>query len=501
MRAITGCDAALSRRNRGAGRRRLTRLLAAALLAAAAIPSDVVAQALAPAGTGEPASTVRPLLRPTVNPEGPGRVAADLPPADRMAPREPDLRLDADRDAFANPPAGYDPRYFRIEPVPREDRRIRDLYEIDPYEQLGWRLGAFILFAELELAAGWDSNVFYEPAARDDALFAVRSEMRLVSTWDNHALEFRMLNGMGYYADFPDQNDAGRTYEVRGRLDVRRSTTLEAVAGRDITREAANAIDAVTAGAGRADVTTDRATLAASHRFNRLGLQLRGGLETTRYEDGATTFSRDVDRRTLTGRASWTFRPTLATFAELGYDRRDRAAPAATDGLDRSSAGSRLRAGLSFGETGALLRGEASLGYGRQRPDEATLPAVEAFLIDANLAWRITPLTALLFTAETTLDETSVAGASAAVARRAGLGVRHAFRRHLIGEGGVTYAVQNYRGSALEENELTFRARAEYTASRYATLFAEARHIRFRSNEPGRDYNADELRLGVRLRN
>lgn len=76
---------------------------------------------------------------------------------------------------------------------------------MEPYVQLGWRLGSFILFSELEIAAGWNSIVFYEPDARDDLLLSLCSEMRLVLTWDNHALEFRTINGAGFY----DTQDAG----------------------------------------------------------------------------------------------------------------------------------------------------------------------------------------------------------------------------------------------------------------------------------------------------
>ncbi len=330
---------------------------------------------------------------------------------------------------------------------------------------------------------------------------AIDSETRLVSDWDNHALELRMRHAGDFQRDFPGQDDAARTYELRGRLDVRRSTRLEATIGHDTTREEANAIDAAPNAGSRRDVTTDRATVSANHSFNRLSLDLRGGFRNTTYDDPLTTPSRDFNQRTITGRASWSFRPTLAAFSELGYDRRDRAAAPASDGLSRSSDGERVRLGLSFGQTGAVLRGEASLGYGRQRPDSAALPDVHAFLIDANLAWRITPLTALLFTAETTIDETSVAGASAAVNRRLGVGIRHAFRRHLIGEAGITYGVQDYRGATLDETSIEFRSRVEYTVNRNVALFTEARHTRFDSTATGRDYDATALRFGARLRN
>ena len=85
--------------------------------------------------------------------------------------------------------------------------------------------------------------------------------------------------------------------------------------------------------------------------------------------------------------------------------------------------------------------------------------------------------------------------------RRLGLGVRHLFRRHLIGEAGVSYTTQDYRGSALEEDAIEFRSRVEYAVNRHVALFGEARHIHFDSTAPGRDYDATAVRFGARLRN
>ena len=142
---------------------------------------------------------------------------------------------------------------------------------------------------------------------------------------------------------------------------MRRSTNLEVVAGRDLAREHANAIDAATPGGGRGDETTDRLILAANHRFNRLSLSLRGGLRETTYDGDPFAAARNFTHRKLTGRAAWAFRPTLTAFAEVGYDRRDREGPTLDDGLSRSSHGERVRLGLSFGQTGEILCGEAGL--------------------------------------------------------------------------------------------------------------------------------------------
>ena len=81
---------------------------------------------------------------------------------------DPDQRARRDRDAFENPPAGHDPRYFQIEIEPLEDRRTRQFFEAEPFPHVGWRLGSFILFQEFEVAPAWDSNVFLGRNARGD---------------------------------------------------------------------------------------------------------------------------------------------------------------------------------------------------------------------------------------------------------------------------------------------------------------------------------------------
>lgn len=464
-----------------------------------------------PAQAQSAASARYDALRPTTF--GGGQAPPDnrLTDFDRSAqapePRPPlieDRRPQRDRDAFESPPAGHDPRYFRIEIAPLEDRRTRQFFETEPFAPLGWRIGSFIFFQELELDPTWDSNVFLGRDARGDTRFDLRSESRLVSDWSNHAIELRMRHDRSYHRRFTRENEAGQVYEVRGRLDITRRTNIEARGAHEIAQESRDSVDATsTLAADRADVVTNRANVTLNHRFNRLSLQLRGGYADTDYEEttGTTVNPRDLETRTLAVRAQWAFRPTFAVFGEVERDRRRHPGVAAADGLTRNSDGERYRAGVALGQTGAYLRGEASIGYGVQRPDAAALPRVEAFLVDANVAWRVTALTSLLFTAETDIGETVLAGAGGVVERRIGVAARHAFTHRLRGEAGVSYGTQDYEGATLDERDLTFDANVEYSFNRHAALFSRYQHVRFRSSDPTRDYDVDTVMVGARLRN
>jgi hypothetical protein len=200
-------------------------------------------------------------------------------------------------------------------------------------------------------------------------------------------------------------------------------------------------------------------------------------------------------------RAQWEFRPTFSVFGEIERDERHHPEAAATDGLSRNSQGERYRAGVALGQTGEFLRGEASIGYGIQRPAASSLPDVEAFLVDANVAWRITPLTSMLFEARTAFNETTLTGSPGVVDRRIGAKLRHAFTQRLTGEVGVSYSTQDYPGATLAEHSVTLNSGVEYSLNRHAALFGRIEHVRFRSNAIDRDYDASTIRFGARIRN
>jgi hypothetical protein len=107
----------------------------------------------------------------------------------------------------------------------------------------------------------------------------------------------------------------------------------------------------------------------------------------------------------------------------------------------------------------------------------------------------------LLFEASTRVDETTVANSLGAVNRQIGATLRRSFNRRLIGEAGVTYATQEYSGVSLLERSVTLNTKVEYTLNRHAALFSRLKHVQFRSNAADRDYEANTVMFGARLRN
>jgi hypothetical protein len=413
-----------------------------------------------------------------------------------------DTRPPADLEPFQNPPAGYDPLLFQVEDIDpaTTDRRPARLARFEPYDPIGMRIGSFVFFPEAEIAGLWTDNVLSSPDARSDKAAEIKTTSRLVSNWSMHALELRGTSLNSFYDDFPSEDDRAWGIEARARLDFSRRTNLQAIVGRDKSQEDRSAIDANQVG-DRANVTVDRAEAALNHRFNRLSFQLRGAVSDATYSEtnGASNRDRDTLETTQAVRAAWEFKPTLSVFAEEELNQREkRALPA--DGISRDSKGSRTRVGLDFGATGAVLRGTISVGYGEQTPDDPRLSSVDAFLFDANLAWRPTEITSFLLTARSDIYETVTFDSGGVVSHTLGLEARHAFRRFLIGSAGVVYTHYDYDATPYKEDQLVTFAGLEYYASPELVLFTRYQHLDFASNDGDGDYQLNEIRAGVRIR-
>ena len=430
-----------------------------------------------------------------------------MDPVDGGDTSQLDTRDPEDIAAFERPAAGFDPDLFIAEIEPILDRRPARLARFEPFQPTGVRVGSFIVLPEAEIGGIGYSNLFRSGSnPRRDVAIDFRPSVRVVSNWNRHALEFRATGFSTFHKQFPGEDDRAYLVEARGRIDLTRRTNFEALVGQERTQELRGSINAVSAGT-RASVDTTRGAVALNQRFNRLTIQVRGTLTDTTV--GSVTSStgalvsnaaRDNVFKEAAVRATWAFKPTFGVFSEVAVNQRTyQQAPA--DGISRDSSGERVRAGISFGNTSQTLRGEVAVGYAEQRFEQSRLLPVSGAIFDANLGWRITPLTSLLLTARTAiLETTALAGVGGGLTHVAGLELRHAFQRRLLGTAAVLLTKTDYQGIVLHDTNLTSSLGLEYFFNREVTVFGRFQHVDFESTDQTRNYNADEVRVGVKVR-
>lgn len=430
-------------------------------------------------------------------------VGEPLPAEDGTDPSLVDTRPQEDIAIFENPPTDTDPLLFQIEDIDpiRDNRTTTRLFRAEPYDPIGIRIGTFVLFPEVELGTSWYSNVFRSPDARSDGAIDVKPSARLVSNWSRHAIELRGTGGFSYFDEFDTENDEAYLAEARGRLDFTRRTNLQGVVSYEQSPESRSALDAATTGP-RAIVTTERAEAALNHRFNRLSLQFRGSVAEFEYGGDGTTGESDRNYRQTEEavRGTWEFKPTFSVFTEVAVNQRDYDSVAASDLISRSSDGQRYRAGVSFGNTSQILRGEVSLGYGVQSPNDDRLHSVDGLIFDANATWRLSELTSVLFTASSDVSETTTTDVGGAFSQRAGVEIRHSLRRYLIASAGIAYSTQDSQDGAIDENEVRTTLGLEYFVSPEVVTFGRYVHSEFDAIGNTGDYSADEVHVGVRIR-
>lgn len=389
------------------------------------------------------------------------------------------------------------------DPVPIRRRRADE----DPYAAIGLRAGGVVLYPTLDQTVGYDSNPNRAAGAGSKGSTVLRTdaEARLQSDWRTHALTGRLRGSYLYYpaidgASRPELDgnlayrhdftrDTQAEFELRGRLDTQRPGSPELnVAVRD-----------------RPLVTSLGTTLGGTQRFNRLSFTLRGTLDRTAYEDASLTngatlkqSDRNVTQLGLRLRAGYEVTPGLTPFVEALADRRVYDDSIDQYGFRRESRGVGARAGAAF-EITRKLTGEAALGYLTRDYEDARLKSLRGATADAALSWSVSPVTTVRTTLATTLDETSLAGASGAITRRAGLELAHDFQRHIAMTAGVTASRTDYRGVRLTEDVVAGSLRLDYRFSRTLSARASYSHERLISSVPGADYTANIYLLGLRL--
>jgi hypothetical protein len=419
---------------------------------------------------------------------------------------EADMRSPEDIRAFVNEPGGYDPLLLEADEInPVFSASNFQGFLLDPFPPIGTKIGSFLLFTTVESDVDYNSNVFASPDAEGDTALEVRPAARLTSNWSRHALEFRASGDFSFHDRFPLENDRAYLLETLGRVDVTSFTNFQGFAAHEEAQESRSAINAQSAGT-RPNIVVDRLRGAFNQRFNRLAVQLRGAKIDTSYGDDLIdgVVQSNADRNfTLYEQAvrpRWEFSPYFFVFSDIAFNQRDYDVPADTDGIMRTSSGQRYRAGVSFGDVSQILRGTISLGYGKQTPNSPELPVIDGLLLDADLAWQISPLTVLNFTATSEVAETITAGSGGVMERTYGLEARHAFTRYIVGSAGVGYMTRDFVGAAITEDQFTAGTGVEYFMNQWAVLFARYQHTDFQSTQPASSYTVEEVQAGVRLR-
>lgn len=382
--------------------------------------------------------------------------------------------------------------------------RRKPVVELDPFEQVGIRAGAFLVKPAIEVSEGYNTNPSATSGGRGSWFTTVAPELNVQSQWQRHELTAAIRGTFTEYDSVSSQNRPYLDAKVNGRIDVTDRTRFD-LEGRYVLSTDYPGSPNLPAGVAKLPPFTDiGTTVGMTHRWNRFEVAVKGTYDRFDYDDaklldGSTVSQKDRDYNQFGGqlRGSYELTPGVKPFVEGNADTRVHDLPVDASGEQRDSHGVSAKVGTTF-EFTRILTGDISVGYLTRTYKDPTLPDINALLFDASLVWTATGLTTVKFAASTKVDETTLIGVSGILRRDYLLQVDHAFRRWLIGTLKFDYENDDYVGSTRVDKRYTASAALTYKLSRAWQVKGEVREEWLRSNVLGADYNATIALLGLR---
>lgn len=396
----------------------------------------------------------------------------------------------------------------RHQPGIDQSPRLRPPVQPEPYEPLGLRTGGFVLRPALEVSGGYDTNPARSHTGKGSSIVIVSPELLARSDWSRHELRADLRGSYITYPGYDQQPKLDRPNvdaRVLGRLDVTHETKLEGE-GRLLVGTDNPGSPNIQAGLAKLPIfTTVGSTAGITQRFNRWEFALKGTLDRVDYRDSlltdgsiASNADRNFNQYGGQFRASYEVLPGVKPFAEVATDTRIRDLEFDHFGLQRSSRGWSARAGTTFEPT-RLVTGEIAVGYLNRSYKDPTLQDLSGLLVDGSLIWSATALTTATVTARTAADESITPGTAGVFRRDLGLQVDHAFRRWLIGTAKLGYGMDMYEGSPRDDKRYSASVAMTYKLTRTVQVKGEFRQDWLKSNQPGLDYSASTMLIGMRL--
>ncbi len=394
-----------------------------------------------------------------------------------------------------------------IGPIRKPPKKRKRDEDDDPYAQLGLPAGAFTLYPAVELIGGYDSNPGQSNNAKGASLYSVQPELRAQSNWSRHELKADLRGSYtGYSPDSdPTLSRPNVNGRIDGRVDVTRDTRLD-LGGRVLVGTDNPGSPNLQAGLEKLPIfTTFGGTAGVGHKFNRFDVSLKGDAERTSYQDSkltdGTTLSnedRNYDQYGVKLRGGYELRPGVTPYVEGGVDTRKHDLATDSSGFQRNSKGWTVTVGSTF-EMSRLLTGETGIGYTQRTYDDSRLEKLSGVVGNASLIWTVDALNTVKFTAESGVQESTVAFVSGVLSRDVKLQFDHAFRRWLIGTVKAGYGNDNYKGSDRDDDRYMVALGLTYKLSRWAQVKGEFRQDWLRSNFTGNNFNESSFLVGLRL--
>jgi hypothetical protein len=379
------------------------------------------------------------------------------------------------------------------------------------YGAEGVRAGAFLAFPSAELYENYYSNVFAAPTNEvSDSATQLNFSLGVESNWSTHRLNASIGTVSRFFQDVSEQDSTDVTAALSGRLDMSRQTYFtvdlaaaglnESIADSPTGQNLAKPVEYDRRGAG----------VGYSHALNRVRFSGSARVEKYDFDDGLLLGGpvleqddRDVEITNATLRADYALSPSTAFFVSTTHNWRNHDLAPVNPALNRDSEGQEYLAGVRFDLTDLLI-GEIGVGQFSQEYDAPGTTDTNSGTVRAQVEWYPDELLTITLAANRNAGDSGVVGSAGFVSDRISARVDYEFRRNIIFGLGVMNIEDDYVGINRSDSRRNYDVSADYIVSRQWSAFVSfARFSQESSGDLatlGREYDIDQVTIGVRLR-
>lgn len=400
--------------------------------------------------------------------------------------------------APASPAAQAAVQALAFDPLKTKPRE-EDLFHAN---MVGIPYGSFLLFPEISLTHGYDSNIYAERKNEiSDWITTVSPLLVAKSKWEQHILNFGAGADIDIYKNHSSENvtdywlSAGGQYDFSPQSNVfgnlihshKHEDRGSADAGPGLNPNEYDSTEASVGFARKSEPYTVRASLNSE----KLDFSTPSGAVSPYTND-----DRDRTQGSIVARLGYAVSPALEPFIQAETDIRRYNKTLDDNGFQRSSDGYRIALGAVY-KPSSRLQGEAYIGQMQQQFDDSRFVDVNQLYFGADLSWK--PLVGTTATAfmERTLAETTISGASSSVDTTIGAKVEKALSQNMLVNGRMSYTWNDFKGIGRNDEILDAGAGLKYYISPTVYLGADYRFVNRDSNVLNSNYFSNQAMFSV----
>jgi hypothetical protein len=381
-------------------------------------------------------------------------------------------------------------------PAPRAD-------ETDPYEALGIRAGSFILYPSLTATTGYTTNASGVAGAAGSGFGLLEPELFIQSDWARHEATLSLRGSYEKFFDGASPDKPTAAADATARVDLQNDWTADLAAGARYNQQSISDAGFPAGADTPPGVIGLSSSAALNGNFGRGTFTIAGSVDRTMYEN-ATSGGVPVDQGDRTNnvfggrlRLGYEATASLTPFVEGEVSRRVFDRTVDNGGLQRSSTGLSVRAGVAF-DRGPLLNGEIAAGTVQEDFDDPSLASLSALSVDGSLVWSPTELTTVTFNGSTGVNPSADPASSGSVVYDASVDIAYAWRRNFTVDWTGEINHEHFQGTEEVDTTYDLGMSATWKINRSLHLTAGYVHEWVVSTDPAVDYQSDTVKVGLR---